>query len=99
MQYKFKENDKALTVFVEGRIDTMTTPELEEAVLKKMEQFDSITFDFRDLEYISSAGLRLLLLVQKKATATNKDFKIERCNQFVLEVFEMTGFSDILNVK
>ena len=98
MEYNIEKNDSTVNVAVTGRIDTTTAPQLEEAILPEIDGASEVVIDFKNLEYISSAGLRLLLMLQKKMNASNGSFKILNVNDFVMEVFEMTGFKDILTI-
>ena len=92
------KNEKALTVALEGRLDTMTAPELEAALKTALEGVEELTFDFEKLDYISSAGLRVLLAAQK--TMNNQgSMKVKNANEIILEIFEVTGFSDILTIE
>ena len=99
MEYKFNKDGEKLNVEVVGRVDTTTAPQLEEGILGELEGVNDLVLDFTNLEYISSAGLRLLLLLQKKMNACDGVFEIHNVNEFVMEVFEMTGFKDILTIK
>ncbi len=92
------KNDKALVIALEGRLDTMTAPELEAELNKAMGDADSLTLDFAKLDYISSAGLRVLLSAHK-AMSGKGGMKIKNVNEIVQEVFEVTGFSDILTIE
>lgn len=98
MEYNIEKNDSTVNVAVTGRIDTTTAPQLEEAILPEIDGASEVVIDFKNLEYISSAGLRLLLMLQKKMNAASGSFKILNVNDFVMEVFEMTGFKDILTI-
>ena len=91
-------NGKALEIALEGRLDTMTAPELEAELNKTMGNADSLTLDFSKLDYISSAGLRVLLSAHK-VMSTKGGMKITNVNEIVQEVFEVTGFSDILTIE
>jgi len=95
---KCKE-DGALTIALVGRLDTVTAPELEKALQNDLEGVSSLTFDLKDLEYISSAGLRVLLSAQKAMTRNAGTMKVKNANEIVMEVFEVTGFSDILTIE
>jgi len=86
-----------LTVALEGRLDTLTAPELETEL--NGEEADTLVFDLAKLDYISSAGLRLLLSSQKKANATGGTMIVRNCQPAVLDVFEVTGFMDVLTVE
>ena len=91
-------NDKTLNIALEGRLDTMTAPDLEAELSKSLADCDSLVFDFSKLDYISSAGLRVLLSAHK-AMVTKGGMKITNVNEMVREVFDVTGFSDILNIE
>lgn len=88
-----------IRVEIEGRIDTMTSPELQQHILQEFQKCKNIELDFKGVEYISSAGLRVLLIGHK--TATGKQGKLELINvgEQVMEVLDITGFADILCIK
>ncbi len=90
-------NDAALTVTLEGRLDTTTAPELEND-LHDLEGITHLILDFSKLDYISSAGLRVLLSAHKTMQKKG-DMKIVHVNDLVQEVFDVTGFSDILTIE
>lgn len=83
---------------VEGRLDTTTAPELEEAFEGCKEGTEELVFDFSELEYISSAGLRVLLAAQKTMNKQGKMI-IRNANDVIMEVFDITGFVDILTIE
>ena len=89
--------DKKLTVEVKGRLDTTTAPELEAALKESLEGVEELTLNFAELEYISSAGLRVLLATQKTMQGKG-EMIVSGVNDIVMEVFEVTGFCDILNI-
>ena len=91
-------NGTTLEVALEGRLDTMTAPELEAELNGSMEGADSLVLDFSKLDYISSAGLRVLLSAHK-AMAGKGGMKVINVNDIVNEVFEVTGFADILTIE
>ncbi len=92
------QNGKALEIALEGRLDTMTSPELEAELKNSMDSADTLTLDFSKLDYISSAGLRVLLSAHK--VMNNKGgMKVTHVNEIVQEVLEVTGFSDILTIE
>ncbi len=91
------EEGKAL-VKLEGRLDTLTAPNLEEEIQGIKEGLTELVFDFGDLEYISSAGLRVLLAAQKIMNAQGT-MKVTGVNETINEIFEVTGFSDILTIE
>lgn len=91
-------NESSLNVALEGRLDTTTAPELEQSLKESMDAANELTLDFAGLEYISSAGLRVLLSAHK--TMMKKGgMKVVNANEMVKEVFEVTGFSDILDIE
>ena len=92
------QNGKTLTVAVEGRLDTTTAPELERALKESLEGVSELVMDFDKLDYISSAGLRVLLSAHK-TMAKQGSMKVVHVNEVVQEVFEVTGFSDILVIE
>ncbi len=83
---------------LEGRLDTNTSPELEEALKNDFEGLTQLTFDFEKLDYISSAGLRVLLSAQKAMNGKGS-MTIKNVNETIMEIFEVTGFSDILTIE
>ena len=90
-----ERNGDALTAALSGRLDTTTSPELDEALYDALDEIRDLTLDFTELNYISSAGLRVLLRFQRKMKACSGRMKITGANQSILEVFEITGFSEI----
>ena len=92
-----RENGKAL-MKIEGRLDTTTAPELEKAINDEGEALKSLVLDFNGVDYISSAGLRVLLTAQKKMNAQGY-MELRNVSEAVMDVFEMTGFADILVIK
>ena len=94
-----KENkNNRLTVLLEGRLDTVTAPELEAELKASLEGVTALTLDFEALEYISSAGLRVLLSAQKRM-AKEGEMKLIHVGETVMEILEVTGFSDILTIE
>ena len=92
------KNNETLTLRIEGRLDTGTAPELEKHISGLPEDVTNLVLDMKKLEYISSAGLRVLLGAQKKMNQIGKMKLIGVCSD-VMEVFEMTGFVDILDIE
>ena len=90
-------NGSSVTVKVSGRLDTTTAPDLEAELKDLLATTTDLTIDFSDLDYISSAGLRVLLATHKELLGKGK-MTITGVNEIVHEVFEVTGFSDILNI-
>ena len=95
MELEFKNDNGNLLVKVIGRLDTMTAPKLEEALSKNINEVNSIVFDLEELKYISSSGIRVLLATRKKI----EDMKVLKPNNEVMEVFEITGLTDIFNIE
>ncbi len=93
-----KQNGSTLELAVAGRLDTMTAPELEAALSKDMGGAEELILDFSKLDYISSAGLRVLLSAHK-AMLPKEGMKVIHVNDIVQEVFEVTGFADILTIE
>ena len=96
MQIEKKLEGGKLTVKVAGRLDTNTSPDLEAAL--KLDGVKETVFDFSELEYISSAGLRILLTVQKKMAACGGSMAVASPNASVKGVFEITGCCDIFTI-
>ena len=93
---KHKDNYE-LTISIEGRLDTNTSPELEKE-LDNLDEIKKLIFDFEKLEYISSSGLRLILICQKKMN-NQGNMIIKNVNDSIKEIFEITGFSNILTIE
>lgn len=98
MKIEMNRNETELTVVLEGRLDTMTSPELEERLEPEFEETEMLIFDLQKLEYISSAGLRVLLSALK-VMQEQGEMVIRNVNSVVMDVFEVTGFIDILNIE
>ena len=94
-----KAEDGKLTVAISGRLDTFTAPQLEEALQDALEGIEDLEFDLKDLEYISSAGLRVLLSNHKKMAEAGGCFAVSNPNEMVKEVMGVTGFDEILTIK
>lgn len=92
-------NEKELTVKVESRVDTVTAPDFENEINDEIGKFDSLIIDFSDLEYISSAGLRVLISTQKKLKSENIPMTIKNVNDTINEIFRMSGFDKILTIE
>ena len=86
------------TFFLEGRLDTVTAPEFEKEVKASFDEAESLVLDFEKLDYISSAGLRVLLSVHKALNGKG-GLKLINVNEIVGEVFDVTGFADILTIE
>ena len=93
-----KQDGTTLTVALEGRLDTVTSPQLEDELRTAVNGVTELVFDFAGLEYISSAGLRVLLSAQKVMNKQGK-MTIRNVKPEIMEIFEVTGFVDILNIE
>lgn len=91
-------NGKTLSIVLEGRLDTTTAPQLETEFKQSISDNTELILDFAKLEYLSSAGLRVLLAAQKVMNKQGK-MTIRNVNDVILEVFEVTGFADILTIE
>ena len=98
MTIEKKINGEALTLIVSGRLDTQTAPELENELDSVLSGLKELTFDFTNLEYVSSAGLRVILKAQKAMNAQGS-MKLTGVNDSIMEVFDITGFLDILTIE
>lgn len=98
MTVKKTVNGTDMTIALEGRLDTSTAPELEASLKGSLEGIDSLTFDLEKLEYVSSAGLRVLLSAQKNMIGKG-GMKVVHVNEMIMEIFEVTGFCDILTIE
>ena len=96
MQINFNNIDGNLNVTLEGRLDTITAPEFESFIGKNYDGEGMLIIDCEKLAYISSAGLRVLLIAQKKSKGK---MKLTKVCELVMEVIEMTGFADILVIE
>ena len=98
MNIEQKRNGNALTIAPEGYLDTTTAPELRTMLETALDGVKELTFDFEKLEYISSSGLRQLLFAQKVMNGQGT-MKVIHANETIREIFEVTGFSDVLTVE
>lgn len=96
MKIEFNKENGTLNIALDGRLDTTTAPELESFLAENYDGKGTLILDFAKLSYISSAGLRVLLSAQKKA---KNAMKLVNVCELIMEVFEMTGFTDILVIE
>ena len=96
LNYTKTENNGAVMVALKGRLDTDTAPGFETALMEALPDIAELTLDMGELSYISSAGLRVLLRLQKKLP---ERLKITRVNSSIMDIFEATGFDEILTVE
>ena len=95
MEFNVNKNCNVLTISLSGKLDAMSAPALEESISKQLSSVSEVIFDVKDLEYISSAGLRVVL----KAKHTVDNTKVINANAEVFDIFEMTGFSEMMSVS
>lgn len=92
-------HDGELVISLEGRLDTMTSPELEQSIRTELDTLQGLAIDLTNLEYVSSSGLRVFLFTFKETTKRGVSFKLIHPNDYVMEVFETTGFTDLLDIE
>ena len=97
MEIKKEQNGTALTIFVIGRLDAASAPELSKELTTALNGVKDLTFDFAQLKYIASAGLRVLLVAQKRMNKQGS-MKLIHVNEAVMEVLDMTGFATLLTI-
>ena len=98
MTIEKKINGEEVTLIVSGRLDTQTAPELEKELDASLPGLKELIFDMTNLEYVSSAGLRVILKAQKAMNAQGS-MKLTGVNDSIMEVFDITGFLDILTIE
>lgn len=98
MTIEKKLNGTELTIALTGRMDTLTAPQLEEELKASLPGVESLALDFANLEYLSSAGLRVLLAAQKIMNKQGK-MVVRHVNETIAEIFDVTGFCDILTIE
>ena len=98
LQIKKEMENNDLLVSLQGRLDTGTAPDIENALKDEMDNVKSLTIDMKELEYISSAGLRVLLSLQKTMNKQGS-MVIKNVSEEIMEIFEITGFTDILTIE
>ena len=96
MKIDLMKDGKKLTSLLEGRLDSFTAPERDAVITKELNDVDELVLDLENLEYISSAGLRVVLKAQKTMGAGR--MTVVHINEVIMEVFEITGFADILTI-
>ena len=98
MTIEIKKNQEETIIEIVGRLDTITAPALNKTIIEDIGDTKNLVLDVKDMEYISSAGLRVLLAAQKKMQKIGS-MKVTGVCEEVMEVFEMTGFADILVIE
>lgn len=99
MNIEKKYNNQDLIMLIEGRVDTLTSEKLENEINKEINRVDSLTLDFKELEYISSAGLRVLIATNKELNKREVPLIITNVNETIKEIFRMSGFDKILKIE
>jgi len=99
MTINTSKKDGNIFFALEGRLDTLSSPKLQNVLLPACDEASTIELDFTKLEYISSAGLRVLLSAHKTAQTKNGSMIVSGVSEEIMEVFSMTGFSEILKIK
>ena len=98
MNINTKKEDSKLIIELEGRLDTVTSPQLDEVIQAEIDSVDAIILDLERLEYMSSAGLRILLSTEK-VMSKKGGMTVIHVNSDIMEIFEITGFSEILTIE
>ncbi|MBQ5562255.1 MAG: STAS domain-containing protein [Clostridia bacterium] len=98
MTIEMKKEKKSLTLKIAGRLDTTSAPEMEKAVKENIGSVEELVIDMENLEYISSAGLRVLLSAQKTMNGQGS-VKVINVSDTIMEIFEITGFNEIMTIK
>ena len=99
MEIRKNLNGATLELALEGRLDTSTSPALEQELRSSLSGITGLVFDLKDLDYLSSAGLRVLLFAQKRMNDRNGSMIVRNPNETVMDVFDVTGFLNILTVE
>lgn len=98
MEVKFNKQDSTLTIAISGNIDTVTAPELDTKLQENLSGIKDLILDFAAVDYISSAGLRVILMANQQLEDADGTMTIKNANDDVRDVFEMTGFDSLLNL-
>ena len=91
--------ENVITISIEGRVDTNTSPDLQAAILKAFQKVNNLILNFEQCDYVSSAGLRALLIGQKTANSKKGSMKLTQVQPSVMAVFDMSGFSNMLTIE
>lgn len=100
MQITTNISNQNLIISLSGRLDTITSPQLEEEINRSsFDEIETVTLNMRSLEYISSAGLRVILMLHKKLAGTNGKLRLINVNDMIMEIFTMTGMDSFLEIE
>ena len=99
MQITTNISNQNLIISLSGRLDTITSPQLEEEISRiSFDEIETVTLNMRELEYISSAGLRVILMLYKKLTSVKGKLRLVNVNDMIMEIFTMTGMDSFLEI-
>lgn len=100
MEIKTSRSNQNLIISLTGRLDTMTSPQLEEEINRSdLDGIETVTLNLRELEYISSAGLRVVIMLYKNLEKLGGKLRLVNVNDMVMEIFSMTGMTDFLEIE
>lgn len=99
MEILKQKNGNELVLFLKGELNTSTAPELDSVIGKELRNIDKLVIDMTDLVYLTSAGLRVLLVAQKVMSERKGELIIRHVNDPIMEVFDITGFNNVLNIE
>ena len=99
MQITETRDNDVITIEIEGRVDTNTSPQLQDAILKSFQKVNQVVLDFTQCSYVSSAGLRALLIGQKTASSKKGTMKLVHVPEILMNVLKMSGFINILTIE
>lgn len=99
MDITITQNEKEILAVIAGRLDTVTAPKMESSLMPHVQEGNTLILDCSDMEYVSSAGLRVILILHKTLTAKSGKLVLRHLNKDVQSVFDMTGFSRILSIE
>lgn len=99
MEITRESSGDTLVLSLKGRLDTITAPQLENELKTSLADVQNLVLDMSALDYLSSAGLRVILSAQKKMNAKKGKMVVRHCNEVIMDVFSMTGFLDILTIE
>jgi len=99
MEITKTQSGESVVLGLSGRLDTVTSPKLQDALAEALTDYDNVVLNFAGIDYVSSAGLRVLLFGQKKSHSSSKAMKLKNVSAEVMEVFEVTGFNGMLTIE
>lgn len=99
MQITEKRDNEIITIAIEGRVDTNTSPQVQDAILKSFQKVNQVVLDFSKCSYVSSAGLRALLIGQKTASSKKGTMKLVNVPDILMNILQMSGFVNILTIE